>query len=305
MLMKRLLATGISGFLGAFLLRTRQSAYHLIGIHHNQVPKLNSQHSLQRFDLNETSRLTELLQLTRPDAILYMAALSRPEHCEREQLRSYRINVLSPTLLAEYAAEQQIPFLYCSTDLVFQGTAAPYTPGALPRPISLYGLQKLDAENRIQDIYPEACIARLPLLYGLAEQGRNFVSEWLSRWDSGEPIRAFTDEYRTPLYAGDAARGLLHLLGTRKSGLWHLGGTDRLSRYDFARAMAQAFDVSPDLVIPTRQQESPRAINRPADVSLDSQSTYAMGFKPLPYRKALGHMARTHRKHKLQLKFSD
>lgn len=59
--------------------------------------------------------------------------------------------------------------IYISTDYVFDGTKPPYEVGDKPNPLNFYGQTKLDGEEAIKSVYPEAVILRVPILYGSTE----------------------------------------------------------------------------------------------------------------------------------------
>ncbi len=277
--MQIILITGISGFLGRHFAELTTPERRLIGFYHRReirFPDLPTHPA----DLTDEGALRKKLEALPPlAAVIHLAAVSNPNSCEEKVEAARRVNVDASIHLARYCAEQRIPFLFASTDLIFDGERAPYAPEDQPEPVNEYGRQKVAAEQAIRRLYPAATIARLPLMYGA---GANFMPAWLEKLRDGQPIHAFTDEYRTAAYAGDVARGLLLLLDKGLSGNWHLGGPERISRYDFAVAMARAFELPEHLVRPSRQADVKMPAQRPADVSLDSEKANACGYRPEP-----------------------
>jgi dTDP-4-dehydrorhamnose reductase len=276
--MKKLLVTGISGFLGWHIAEHLQSDYQLLGIYNKTKPDLKNI-QLEQLDLTDQSAVAIFLKEHQPDAILHLAANSNPNDCEQNPL-SQIINVEVTEHLAKYSAAQNIPFLFTSTDLVFDGKSAPYTTTDSPNPIMIYGKQKLAAEQKILKFFPKAIIARMPLMYGLPKNGLGFMNAWLRNLQAGKNVYCFTDEYRTATFGGDAAQGFFALLKNKASGIFHLGGPERMSRFEFATAMAEHFGLDENLIIPSLQKEVKMAAKRPADVSLVSESTFQIGFFP-------------------------
>ncbi|MCI5082527.1 MAG: SDR family oxidoreductase [Saprospiraceae bacterium] len=275
--MVKLFITGISGFLGTHLAKAEWKDYELYGSCFTQVSPLAGNRT-QLIDLTHLSAVEAMLQREQPDAILHIAALSNPNFCEQQTAASYAMNVLASQHLAYLAKARNLPFLFTSTDLVFDGSQAPYSVDMQARPISIYGQHKLMAERAILECYPEATIARLPLLYATA--GKNFLANWITQLKMGQQVFAFEDEYRTALHVKDAVQGLQLLLKQGKSGIWHLGGPERMSRYEFAVKAAQALGLDTNLIIASRQKDVKMPAPRPADVSLDSSASYAIGFQP-------------------------
>ena len=51
------------------------------------------------------------------------------------------------------------------------------------------------------------------------------------------PLTLFTDEFRCPLPAGMTARAIWELIEQDQPGLYHLGGAERLSRWEIGQAL--------------------------------------------------------------------
>ena len=101
-----------------------------------------------------------------------------------------------------------------------------------------------------------------------------------------QKLNLFTDEYRTPVSAGTAFSGLLLAL-ENVSGILHLGGGERISRYEFGMLTARIFQKDAAVLIPCRSSEISAIAPRAPDVSLDSRKARALGFSPLPLEEEL------------------
>ena len=275
--MKKLLVTGISGFLGWHIAEHNQSGWQVNGIYQNNKPH-HPEIQLNQLDLTDNQSVINYLQQYRPDAILHLAANSNPNDCEQNPL-SNNINVKATIHLAKWCAKQDIPFVFTSTDLVFEGNNAPYAETDTTNPVMIYGKQKLEAEQKILQIYPQATIARMPLMYGMPSNGLGFMNAWMRNLKEGKNIYCFTDEYRTAASGSDAARGLFLLLEKKVNGIFHLGGKERLSRFEFATQMAEYFGLDKNLIITSLQKDVQMPAKRPADVSLNSNKAFTLGYK--------------------------
>lgn len=277
--MKKVLITGVSGFLGEMLLQTAPVATELWGIYHtNRIMAENV--NLMSVNLTAFSSVKKLIHQIKPDAIVHAAALSKPNACELQPESSFAINVQASEYLATLAAEYQIPFVFTSTDLVFDGKNAPYKEKDASYPICVYGEHKLMAEKNILTIYPQAIVARLPLMYGIPNRVSNFFKDWQIQLKTGQPITAFMDEYRTAAHGLDVAKGIWLLLQQQQLGIWHLGGKERMSRHEFALQMANYLGCPKTLVIAAQQKDVHMPAARPADVSLDSSKAFSLGYAP-------------------------
>jgi dTDP-4-dehydrorhamnose reductase len=276
--MKKILVTGISGFLGWHIAEHLQNDFKLLGIYNKTKPELKNI-ELEQLNLTDNRSGTSFLNQHQPDAILHLAANSNPNDCEQNP-SSQVINVDVTVNLAKYSAAQNIPFIFTSTDLVFDGENAPYSPTDTPNPIMVYGKQKLEAEQKVLKVNPKAIVTRMPLMYGLPKNGLGFMNAWLRNLQAGRNIYCFTDEYRTATFGGDAAQGIFALLKNKASGIFHLGGGERMSRFEFATQMATHFGLDKNLIIPSLQKDVNMPAKRPADVSLDSNKAFTFGFLP-------------------------
>lgn len=236
-------------------------------------------------DLTDRQAAERLLEQLQPDAVIHTAAQSKPNACETDPL-AYAINVEATETLARWCANHQIPMVFTSTEQVFDGTAAPYSETSPPNPINRYGAQKVKAEETLLQIHPNALVCRLPLLYGATTpNAESFVQGFLRRLQQGS-LQLFVDEYRTPAMAEDVALGLL--LGLEKAtGILHLGGPERISRYSFGRLMAEIFQLPEQGIVPVKQVDVAMAALRPADVSTDSSKAFALGYTPRSPRQGL------------------
>ncbi len=124
-------------------------------------------------------------------------------------------------------------------------------------------------------------------MFGAVPTGvKRFLQQWIDQLRCGNTLSLFTDEFRTSVSATDAARGLLMFTGN-VNGILHLGGKERMSRYDFGLLLAQHLGISQDLIIGCKQSDVKMAAPRPADVSLNSTKAFSMGFSPGSIRSEL------------------
>ena len=279
--MKKLLITGAHGFLGWNICRLAKGRWHLFGtVYSNQVeiPKVTT----TRIDLTDYSELKRLFEEVRPDAVIHTAAASDPNYCQVNPDVSYGINVEASVNIALLSSDYMIPYVYTSTDLVFDGLKAPYQESDPVCPVNVYGEHKALAEERILKAYPQSTVCRMSLMFGLSGPvGKSFIQPMLLAMKEGRELSLFADEFRTPLRAESAVPGLFLALN-KVRGIIHLGGKERISRYDFGNLMQKIFKFENVKIRPCKQNEIHMPAPRPADVSLDSSKAATLGFRPLP-----------------------
>jgi dTDP-4-dehydrorhamnose reductase len=274
--MQKLLITGASGFLGWNLCQVARTEWEVHGIydrHSINIPEVQ----LHQIDLTSIDVVRAEIERIAPDAVIHAAAASSPNLCQTRPQQSYRINVIAAQLLAQICAQAKIPLVFTSTDLVFDGTKPPYLETDLVSPINIYGEQKVAAEREILAAYPQATICRMPLMFGIAPPtATSFIQPWIAALKSDRSLQLFVDEFRTPVSANTAANGLLMAL--QYPGIIHLGGKERISRYEFGRLLAEVFNLDLALLSPIYQRDLQMTAPRAADVSLDSNKAIALGY---------------------------
>jgi len=209
-----------------------------------------------------------------PDAIVNCAAVAEPAACDADPARAQVLNVELPALLGKLAHHLSARLIHISTEQVFSGDRPPYAVGDEPRPVNLYGRQKLESERRVHEAAPDfAATVRAPLLTGNSLGGsRSLHERLLADWAAGRAPRLYRDEIRQPCTAGNLAEVLLELCERQDlRGIFHWAGAETLSRVDLARRIRAHFKLSPEQapITEINRADDPAAARRPADLALD------------------------------------
>ncbi|RPJ74532.1 MAG: SDR family oxidoreductase [Desulfobacteraceae bacterium] len=284
--MQKLLVTGASGFLGWHLCVIAQSEWVVHGCYRSRklLPKAVCPHPI---DLTDYKALKVLFRELRPKAVIHSAGIRDVEFCQTHKSQSHAVNVRASENIAGLCADSGALCLFVSSDLVFDGLKPPYREEDEVCPVNVYGTHKATAEKQLIRRYPQAVICRLPLIYGPARPfGESFIQPLMRAIKAKAPLTLFSDEFRTPISAGDAAVGLLLAL-ERQPGILHIGGPQRVSRFEFGRLLAEILDAGDAKITPSRRCEADLQAPRPADVSLDITKAHMLGFSPAPLREGL------------------
>jgi dTDP-4-dehydrorhamnose reductase len=196
--------------------------------------------------------------------IIHLAANSDLNNCEEDPVQSGLINVNASIGLAKYAKKRHIPFIFASTDQVFDGAQGNYSPEDDANPLNQYGTQKLQAEQEVLKICPQAVICRLPLMIG-ANGG--YEKALLENLKAGKEQTLFTDEIRSVAKVEDVALALVNALES-KSGIYHLGGPKPINRYELGKLLAEKYGLNQSLIKPGLQSDVQMKAKRPKNVSL-------------------------------------
>ncbi len=284
--MKKLLLTGASGFLGWNICREAYKSWEIFGTVFTHPVKIKGVEIVQT-DLTRFREFKKVFKEIRPDAVIHTAALSSPDYCQQNKADTRKINVDAPVNIAGLCADSNIPFVFTSSDLVFDGLNAPYKEDDPVCPVNLYGEQKVLAEEGIMKRYTGAAICRMPLMFGdPGPAATSFFKTMVMALREGRELRLFEDEYRTPVSGKTAAQGLFIAM-EKIEGIIHLGGTERISRYNFGLLMMGILGIRDARLIRCRQKDMTTAAPRPPDISLDSSKAYSVGFNPLPLKDQL------------------
>jgi dTDP-4-dehydrorhamnose reductase len=264
------LVTGASGVLGWHLCRLLDTAESLtvVGTFRANRPRFDRIHA-EELDLANHSGFREVAQRGPYDVIVHTAALTNPDECERDLGRTRRVNVEATRRLVDLLSPKG-RFIYTSTDLVFNGEKGGYSEEDLPDPVNRYGESKLNAEEIVRSAVG-GVVVRIAKLYSNGSPFHPCFVTWMKeRFEQGEELRLFRDQFRTPLYIGDAVRGLRRLFdGEPESDLYHLGGPERINRYDFGCRYADEFGYPLEQIRSVTMQEV-GLVPRGADCSLES-----------------------------------
>jgi dTDP-4-dehydrorhamnose reductase len=283
----RILVTGGSGLLGGRLLELL-TGHQLVALRHRGEPPGGSERI--DGDLARPGEAARLIREARAEAVVHAAALADVDACEADPAAALSLNARLPGELGRAAAAAGVRVVSISTDLVFDGSRAHWPPEAEARPLMRYGATKRAGERALLAAQPAAAVLRVALLVGRGCGRRASASEGLARAvRRGARPRLFTDQFRTPIDPESVAEAISRLLtspGAR--GLFHAGGSERLSRYELGRRAAAAQGFDPDRLIPVPQAAAAPEVPRPLDASLDSSRLEReLGWRARPLDTAL------------------
>jgi dTDP-4-dehydrorhamnose reductase len=281
---RRLLVTGASGLLGGRLAELLARSHDVIAMRHEApVP---SGLGVVDGDLLDGPALDRAFDVARPDAVLHSAAIADPDRCDREPELARRINVDASAEVARRCGRRGLRLVALSTDLVFDGEHAMSSEETTPRPILYYGHTKLDAESAVLAASPEAVILRVALVIGRGYGPRKTATEAVTATlAAGARPRLFHDQYRTPIDPDSVADAVTRVFARSVSGRFHVGGVERISRYDLGQRVARVLGLPEHL---ERTDGASQTVRRPADASLDSsRARRELGWEPRPLDDAI------------------
>ncbi len=288
--MQTVLIFGSNGLLGQNLVRRFKNHYHVLG---SSVEQDNFLEALKveyrAVDLTNRLQTRRLLEDVKPDIIINAAAFTDVDGCEEHREICWGVNVHAIENILESSVAFKPILIHISTDYVFDGEDGLYREIDKPNPRGNYARSKLAAENIILSGSLEYIIVRTQVLYGMGNKVRpNFVTWVVKQLQEGKTIKVVTDQIGSPTYAPDLAEAIVRLLENEAYGLFHVSSPDQISRYDFARKIAEVFELDASLIQPIETSELEQKAPRPRNSSfkIDKLFNYT-GWEPDSVEKAL------------------
>jgi dTDP-4-dehydrorhamnose reductase len=282
----RALVIGASGQLGGHLLaQLREQGHAAVGTYSSHPVE-----GLERLELEDERSVRATLADVAPEVVLLAAGWTWVDGNEDDPARAHRTNCEEPLALARRCRAIGARFVTYSTDYVFDGAAGPYAETDLPRPLSVHGRAKLDAEQAILGEMPEHLVLRTTTVFGPEQQGKNFVYQLLRKVAKGERMVVPSDQWATPSYGPDVARATLALVEQEAAGVWHVSGPDYLARVALGRLACRVFGLDEALVEGRTTAELKQKAARPLKGGLSTDKLRAAGITLRGVEEALRDM---------------
>lgn len=229
--------TGAGGLIGSYLVRG--AAEHAPDWRVRGLTRAD-------LDLCDGPTVRQAFKAENPDLVIHCAALSKSPTCEAAPGLAWRCNVEATEFLSELTANRR--FIFFSTDLVFDGREGNYAESAAVNPLSVYARTKVAAEQSVL-ARPGQTVVRTSLTGGISPtRDRGFNEQLRSAWDRGEETRLFTDEFRCPIAAASTAALVWKMVQRGLEGLYHLAGSEKLSRWELGQLLARHWRLQPRIV---------------------------------------------------------
>ena len=247
----RILITGSNGLLGQYLveqIKNLKVEFLATSIGSNRNTRL-SDLQYQELDITDEHQVKQVFEGFQPTHVIHTAAVTNVDQCELDPKLCQEVNVRATQLLFEAAVRFNAHFQLLSTDFVFDGQQGNYKETDPVHPLSVYGQSKVDAENLlIQSSYSNWSIVRTIIVYGIGENlSRGNLITWSkSMLEEGKEMNVVDDQFRSPTYADDLAKGCLAILQRQKTGIYHISGPETYSIFDIVTKIADhyGFDKS-------------------------------------------------------------
>jgi dTDP-4-dehydrorhamnose reductase len=282
------LVTGASGLLGNKIVELTKNDYTAIPLHKTKPLHSNS----LKLDITDTTEVLNLFHKLKPDVAIHTASETNVDKCETEKDQAWEINVEGTRNIAFACSKVGAKLVYTSTDYVFDGEKGNYEERDEPNPINNYGFTKLEGEKQVIQYCQEYVILRTSVLYGWHPWKQNFVTWIINALKQNKELTVVEDHYNTPTLADNLAEIALEAVQKDLRGLYHASGSQRISRYEFAKQTAKIFNLDQNLIKPIKMSQLTAWIaKRPKDSSLNTDKIQKqLKTKPLNITEGLNRM---------------
>ena len=139
--------------------------------------------------------------------------------------------------IAEACSKTGAKMIFLSTEQVFNGNPepGPYSENHTPVPDTMYGKNKLEAEELIKNILDDYLILRFTWMFGIPERFRPVVANIF--WSTietalkGEKVRVPVHEFRGLTYVNELMDQFDKIMDL-PSGTYHVGSENTRNRYE-------------------------------------------------------------------------
>jgi dTDP-4-dehydrorhamnose reductase len=276
----RILITGGSGLLALNWALAVRDCYNVVLGQHAREVRLAGVES-RRVGLDSADAVAAALEDIQPQAVVHTAGLTSVEKCEEGNVLAQHVNSELAENVAVACARIAIPLVHISTDHLFSGKQASVDEMRPVEPINAYARTKADAEIRVLQANSMALVIRTNFFGWGPGYRQSFSDAIIKSLRVGKRLTLFRDVHYTPIIAAELARTCHELLDRQESGIFHVVGDERLSKYDFGLAIARVFDLDSSLISPGLLVEQASFVKRPLDMSLSNAKIRKLLGRPL------------------------
>ena len=261
--MKSILLTGAYGQLGLSFYNLFHSKYEIYCSGRNYNPNNGIY-----LDISNPILYDEVLKFVKPDLVINFAALTNVDLCEQKPELAYSINLGGLTNLIDLFNG---PIIQISTDYVFDGANGPYKENDTTGPINVYGTTKLESEKILLEQSKESLVIRTNVLYNYSNNtSASFLNWVVESLKKEKEINIVEDQWNNPTWASSLAVVIERAIDKNLRGLIHWGDRDWISRYEFAKKIANTFSLKTSLIKPILTKDLDQIANRPLKSGLNT-----------------------------------
>jgi len=270
----KILVTGSAGLIGTQIVKDLlDNDIEVYSAYNKSKPELGI---ITHLDLAKKYDIINTMSRIKPDVVIHLGAMTDVELCEMDKKLAKKINTSATEILALESEKHNAFFVYMSTDYVFDGKIGMKTEEDEPNPINFYGKSKLDGENVLKKITTPNVIVRTSTPFGIHSKKVSFPFWIKKNIELKKEIEIIMDQYTSPSYVPDISKMIIKIINKKITGIIHLAGPTRISRYDFAVMIANKMNANEKFFKPIKMNQMNWNAQRPTDSSLDTTKANTM-----------------------------
>lgn len=277
--MKTLLVTGASGLAGSYVCREGlKKGFRTVGMYNSNQFEINGVIPV-KCDFSDFDELMRVFEDFKPDWVVHCGALTPVDFCEENEDLAMSVNFKGTLNVVEACKRFRCALHYLSSTYVFDGTKTLYSEIDIPNPVNVYGRSKLAPEKSVLDV--GGVVIRMSVVFGWNPFGRmNFATWLIDSLKKEGSVNLFTDMFSSPTYAGLLVKVLFGLFEKGSKGVFHVGCSDRVSRFEFGELLCDVFGFGKSLLNPVSFGSVAQRTMRPVDDSVSpGKVEEELGFK--------------------------
>jgi dTDP-4-dehydrorhamnose reductase len=265
----KLLVLGGSGFIGSEFVKRASLSNEVLATYNNTNFTKHNFSSIKFCFPNDFDILKKIIINEQPNVIINFIANTNLDYCENNQKNVYDLNVILPKKICKLSNEINSKFIHISSDYVFDGKQGDYNENDNTHPVNFYGYTKQLSEE-ITLKYSKNIVIRTSSVYDLKLQ-TNFIQFVFEKLKKNEKVFAFNDVLTTPILIDELTDSLLRIITSNESGIFHISGDECITRFEFAKIIAQKLKLHEELIVPISVKSIEQKISRPQNSCLNNK----------------------------------
>ena len=257
----RALVIGGSGFIGRYLMN-------YFSCHGTST---SGETGYIKLNIADTKSLNIILKEENPDLVINASGITNVDYCETHIDEVMKINGFAVENLANAAEDVGATLCHISTDYVYSGEGCKYTEEDETEPVNVYGKSKLLGEELIRG--RKNIILRISTPYGfnITKKKITFLEFIVSNLKAKKPVKIVDDQFTSPTFLNEIPAAIETLCSLKKTGIYNLGSTECLSRFEFAGIVSTAFKLNNELILRAKTSDIPFIAQRPKKCCMSNE----------------------------------
>jgi dTDP-4-dehydrorhamnose reductase len=274
----KFLVTGSAGLVGQQVVKYLSKSNQVFSCYNESKPEYGDS---VKMDLKNYEMISSVLTEIKPDVVIHLGAMTGVDICEKEKTAASEINTKATEIIAKECSKLNSFLVYVSTDYVFDGNFGMYKEDDVANPLGFYGKSKLEGEKAVQNFSTNWCIARTSTPFGLHPTKKSFPMWVIENLQKQKQIDVLIDQFTSPTYIPNLSRMLIEISERRITGIIHVAGASKISRYQMASMVSDKLNLDGTLLKQISMNKMKWVAQRPKDSSLDvSRASSILNEKP-------------------------